>query len=103
MTFGRPTAGVDFFFITGADALAGLRTWRAHEEVLDAAHLVGVSRPGHELADPRLGSSVTLVEVTALDISSTDCRRRVASGRGLDYLVPSAVGDYIDRYGLYRP
>lgn len=94
---------VDFYFITGSDALAGILGWRDHGSILESAHLVGVTRPGHELVDPGLPTgALTLMEVTALAISSTECRRRAASGLTLDYLVPETVAQYIAKFGLYR-
>jgi len=96
--------GADFFFITGADALRGILAWRDAEEVLRRASLVGVTRPGHVLADPGIGEhAVTLIDVPALAISSTDIRGRTARGAPIDYLVPAAVADYIERHHLYRP
>lgn len=93
----------EIFFITGADALANVLSWRDHDEVLRLAHLVGVTRPGHVLADPGLpAGAVTLVEVTALAISSSECRARSRAGRTIDYLVPEAVAEYIAKTDLYR-
>jgi len=93
----------ELFFITGADAMASILSWRDHERIADLAHLVGVTRPGHHLADPGLPSgTVTLVEVSALAISSTECRGRAAAGLTLDYLVPVPVEQYIAKNGLYR-
>lgn len=93
----------EFFFITGADALARILTWRDPHEVLDQAHLVGVTRPGHTLEDPGLPpGTVTLVEVPALAISSSDCRSRVARGEPITYLVPEGVERYAAKRGLYR-
>jgi len=67
------------------------------------AHFVGVTRPGHVLADPGLPSGeVSLVEVPALAISSTEVRDRVASGRPIDYLVPEGVARYVSKRKLYR-
>jgi nicotinate-nucleotide adenylyltransferase len=67
------------------------------------AHFVGVTRPGHVLKDPGLPEgSVTLVEVPALAISSTDCRTRVSAGEPIRYMVPDAVLEYIDKRSLYR-
>ena len=95
--------GVDLYFITGADALASVLSWQDPEQVLRLAHLVGVTRPGHELADPGLpAGSVSLVEVTALAISSSECRQRCRDGRTIDYLVPEPVAQYIEKAGLYR-
>ncbi|MEV0650897.1 nicotinate-nucleotide adenylyltransferase [Phytomonospora sp. NPDC050363] len=93
----------ELFFITGADALAGLSTWKDADELLHLARFVGVSRPGYDLFDIRLPpGSVELVEIPLMDISSTDCRRRVAQGRPLWGLVPDDVVRYIAQRGLYR-
>lgn len=93
----------DLFFITGADALAQILTWRDAEELFGMAHFVGVTRPGHPLADPGLPQGgVSLVEVPALAISSTDCRERVARGEPVWYLVPDGVVRYINKRALYR-
>ncbi|MEO8107592.1 MAG: nicotinate-nucleotide adenylyltransferase [Actinomycetes bacterium] len=93
----------EFFFITGADALAQLLTWRDVEALFALAHFVGVTRPGHTLADPGLPSGeVSLIEIPALAISSTDIRERVGSGRPIDYLVPEGVARYVGKRGLYR-
>ncbi|HUV48899.1 MAG: nicotinate-nucleotide adenylyltransferase [Actinomycetes bacterium] len=97
------TDSEEFFFITGADALAQLLTWRDVEALFALAHFVGVTRPGHTLADPGLPTGeVSLVEVPALAISSTDIRERVGSGRPIDYLVPEGVARYVGKRGLYR-
>lgn len=93
----------ELFFITGADALAQILTWRQPDDVLALAHLVGVTRPGHVLADPGLpAGAVTLVEVPALAISSSDCRARVARGEPIRYLVPDGVESLVAKRGLYR-
>jgi nicotinate-nucleotide adenylyltransferase len=96
-------AAAQFWFITGADALGAILSWRDPEQLFELAHLVGCTRPGHALADPGLpGASVSLVEIPALAISSTDCRERVAKGRPIRYLVPDGVVQYIAKRGLYR-
>ncbi|MFF5155795.1 nicotinate-nucleotide adenylyltransferase [Streptomyces sp. NPDC000348] len=93
----------DLFFITGADALAQILTWRDTEELFSLAHFIGVTRPGHHLTDAGLPEGgVSLVEVPALAISSTDCRARVAKGEPVWYLVPDGVVRYIDKRELYR-
>lgn len=93
----------DLFFITGADALAQLLTWRDSEELFSLAHFIGVTRPGHQLTDAGLPEGgVSLVEVPALAISSTDCRARVVKGDPIWYMVPDGVVRYIDKRELYR-
>jgi nicotinate-nucleotide adenylyltransferase len=91
------------FFITGADALAQILSWRHVDQVFKYAHFVGVTRPGYELGDDHLPAGVaSLVEVPAMAISSTDCRERVAKGRPVWYLVPDGVVQYISKRSLYR-
>jgi nicotinate-nucleotide adenylyltransferase len=93
----------ELFFITGADALSQILSWRDSERCFSLAHFVGVTRPGFVLADAHLPEGVvSLVEVPALSISSTDCRDRVARGMPVWYLVPDGVVQYIEKRGLYR-
>lgn len=97
---GDPAA--DWFFITGADALAAIMSWKDVDELFGLAHFIGVTRPGYNLHDLQLpDGSVTLIEVPALAISSTDCRVRVRSGAPVWYLVPDGVVQYIGKHHLY--
>ncbi len=97
----RPDA--ELFFITGADAIAQILSWRDHDELWDLAHFVAVSRPGHVLNTDGLPSDdVSQLEIPALVISSTDCRDRVQRGHPVWYLVPDGVVQYIAKHHLYR-
>jgi nicotinate-nucleotide adenylyltransferase len=97
----RPDA--ELFFITGADALAQILSWRDHDELWDLAHFVAVSRPGHVLSTAGLPTDdVSQLEIPALAISSTDCRDRVEHGNPVWYLVPDGVVQYIAKHHLYR-
>ena len=97
------TPETEFFFITGADALTRILTWKDAEELLSLANFVGCTRPGHHLKDPGLpNGKVSLMEVPALAISSTDCRERVRAGAPIWYLVPDGVVQYISKRHLYR-
>jgi len=99
-------AAEEMYFITGADALSQILTWRGVEELFDLAHFVGVSRPGVPLEEKDIShlpaDKVTLLEVPALAISSTDCRVRTAAGLPIWYLVPDGIVQYITKRGLYR-
>ncbi|WP_272947960.1 nicotinate-nucleotide adenylyltransferase [Serinicoccus sediminis] len=93
----------ELFFITGADALAQILSWKGVSQLWDLAHFVGVTRPGHVLTDAGLPEDkVTLLEVPAMAISSTGCRERTAQGEPVWYLVPDGVVQYIGKYDLYR-
>jgi nicotinate-nucleotide adenylyltransferase len=93
----------ELFFITGADALEQILSWKDIDELFELARFVGVTRPGYDLSDAHLPpDAVRLVEVPAMTISSSDCRQRVATGRPVWYLVPDGVVQYIAKHRLYR-
>lgn len=95
--------GAELFFITGADAVQQILSWRNHQQLWDLAHFVAVSRPGHVLSTEGLPSdNVSQLEIPALSISSTDCRARVRRGHPVWYLVPDGVVQYIAKHHLYR-
>ncbi|SHM61712.1 nicotinate-nucleotide adenylyltransferase [Caldanaerovirga acetigignens] len=106
--YGKDTS---LFFISGADAVLDILTWKNIKEVLDICTFIAATRPGYpinKLKDKleeikRLyGKDVYLLEVTAIAISSTDIRRKVKEGRSIKYLVPEGVEKYILKNGLYR-
>jgi nicotinate-nucleotide adenylyltransferase len=95
-------AGTELYFITGADALARILSWKDAAALFELARFVGVTRPGFELTDAHLpADTVRLVEVPAMAISSTDCRARVGAGKPVWYLVPDGVVQFIAKRRLY--
>jgi nicotinate-nucleotide adenylyltransferase len=93
----------ELFFITGADALDKILSWKDIDRMFELARFIGVTRPGFDLSDEHLpADTVSLVEVPAMAISSTDCRARVAAGKPVWYLVPDGVVQYIGKRNLYR-
>jgi nicotinate-nucleotide adenylyltransferase len=95
--------GPEFFFITGADALSRMMSWQDSATLFRLARFIGCTRPGHRLTGQGLPMDrVSLVEIPALAISSTECRQRVAAGEPIWYLVPDGVVQYIAKRGLYR-
>ncbi|MER5703959.1 nicotinate-nucleotide adenylyltransferase [Micromonospora sp. NPDC002296] len=93
---------VQLYFITGADALDRILSWKDLGEIFELAHFIGVTRPGFELSAKHLpADTVSLVQVPAMAISSTDCRDRVARGEPVWYLVPDGVVQYIAKRRLY--
>jgi nicotinate-nucleotide adenylyltransferase len=102
--YGRET---DLFFVTGADAVREIFQWKDPQEILELAHVIAATRPGYDIARfeaeaPTSHPNISVMDVPALAISSTDIRRRVQEGSSVRYLVPEAVQTYIEKWELYR-
>jgi nicotinate-nucleotide adenylyltransferase len=97
----------DLFFVTGADAVLEIFQWKDPQELFDLAHFIAATRPGFDIASfeahaPTSNPAITVMNIPALAISSTDVRSRVGAGRPIRYLVPEGVKSYIEKVGLYR-
>lgn len=101
----------ELFFITGADAILEIFTWKDYEKLLSLCTFIAVSRPGYsldrfrealDLTCPELKHRVHLLEIPALAVSSTFIRERVTLGKTIKYLTPEPVEQYIKKHGLYR-
>lgn len=93
---------VELFFITGADAVAEILSWKDPDAVLNEAHFVAATRPGYDIKNMEpLLEKVSVMHIPALAISSSDIRARVASGRPVRYLMPREVAQFIATRGLY--
>jgi nicotinate-nucleotide adenylyltransferase len=104
---GDQAPDAELFFVTGADAMLEIFGWKDPEEVLSLAHFIAATRPGYDItrfeaAAPTRHPNVSVMNIPALAISSTDIRRRVHEGRPIRYLVPEGVKNYIEKAGLYR-
>lgn len=109
--FREMLPGTDLFFITGADAILEILTWKNMSGILQDCSLIAATRPGYELENlndtleglsNRFTEKIHPMEVPALAISSTDIRRRVAHGETIKYLLPEAVEQYILKNKLYK-
>lgn len=99
--------GAELFFITGADAVLELLTWHRPDEVVRSCRFIAVTRPGYALEELRRVlpaaylERIELLAVPAVEISSTDLRRRLREGRTVRYLLPDTVEAYLRKHGLY--
>jgi nicotinate-nucleotide adenylyltransferase len=80
--------------------------WKDTDEVLSLAHFIAATRPGYDLTrfealTRTRHPNVSLMNIPALAISSTDLRERVHGGRPIRYLVPEGVKSYIEKAALY--
>ncbi len=99
----------ELFFLIGADSLAELPTWREPLQILQLATVAVVNRarsvPALATVAATLGAAarerIVVVEMPAVDLSSTDIRRRVRDGRSIRYMVPRAVEEYVRQHRLY--
>ncbi len=96
----------DLFFVTGADAILEMFQWKEPEELFELAHFIAATRPGYDIAGFEVPAhakdAVSVMNIPALAISSTDIRSRVQAGGPIRYLVPEGVKSYIEKAGLYR-
>jgi nicotinate-nucleotide adenylyltransferase len=97
----------DLFFVTGADAIVEILQWKESGELFELAHFIAATRPGYDLTGldasaPTDRSEISVMNIPALAISSTDIRRRIAAGHPIRYLVPEGVKSYIEKEQLYR-
>lgn len=104
--------GLTLYFITGADAILDITTWKDYNELLQTCSFIAASRPGYSFsklkvvlgpAFPEVIKRVHLLEIPAMAISSTFIRKRVAAGKTIKYLTPEAVEQYIYKNELYKP
>lgn len=103
--------GAEIYFITGADAVLEILSWKDVKQLLTICKFIAATRPGYKLdglwevleqLPPDLRQNIFCIEVPALAISSTDIRQRVREGKPIKYLIPEPVEDYIIENGLYR-
>lgn len=107
---GEEMGSNNIFFITGADAILEISTWKDYRQLLDLCTFIAVSRPGYSLSKlwktlesecPKSIKNIHLLEIPALSISSTFIRERVALGKTIKYLTPEPVEQYIVKHKLY--
>ena len=97
---------VEFFFITGIDAVLQMTSWKEPSEIAKIAHIVAASRPGYNISQleslpENIREAVIPLEIPLLAISSTEIRRRVAAGQSIRYFLPWIVEHYIYKKNLY--
>jgi len=104
--FGSDT---ELFFIIGADSMADLPKWHKAKELVSKVHFIATTRPGTEVDLEGLknyfgdsAKNIYQVATAGLEISSTDIRERVRTGKSIKYLVPEVVEEYILKENLYK-
>ncbi len=98
------------FFITGADVILDLHTWKDYERVFTLCEFIAAVRPGYEeekfqnrigFLKGEYGAAINLVKSPLIEISSTAIRERIACGKSIKYMVPEAVERYVGENRLY--
>lgn len=99
----------EWFFVTGADEVSNLLSWKEPDRLLEEVVMVAATRPGYDLskldhleAGLRNFDRIFPVECTRVDISATGIRRRMLQGKSVRYLVPEAVREIIIERRLYE-
>jgi nicotinate-nucleotide adenylyltransferase len=91
------------YFLTGSDMLEEIHTWREPEEIYKLAKIVIATRPGFDKFDPknRFAKKSLVVEISGVEISSSQIREKVKKRQSIKYLVPPRVEEYIKKKKLY--
>lgn len=101
--------GDDFYFIMGEDSLISIEQWMAYERFLSEIKVLAMKRHGGEASflmekvtelNSR-GYEVHALDAPAFEISSSEIRKRIVSGKSIRYMVPDQVWSYIQETGLY--
>ncbi|HGE69287.1 TPA: nicotinate-nucleotide adenylyltransferase [Candidatus Poribacteria bacterium] len=95
---------VEIYWIVGADAILEMPSWKNIDKLLEICSFIGINRPGYDIsyANEKILKKIHIVDVTNVDISSSDIRQRIRQGKSIKYLVPSSVESYIYENGLYK-
>ncbi|WP_294156757.1 nicotinate-nucleotide adenylyltransferase [uncultured Clostridium sp.] len=101
----------EIFFITGADCILSIDKWKEVSKIFSLCTFVVFSRGGFddeslrkkkEEVEKKYDCNIIILELKQLEISSTDIRERVKSGRRIDFLVPERVNKFIIENNLYK-
>ncbi len=94
----------EIYFLTGSDVLNEITTWKDPEEIYKLAKIVIGVRPEFDKFDPEnhFAKKSIIVNITGIDISSTQIREKVKRGETIKYLVPPKVEEYIKSRNLYK-
>lgn len=99
----------EWFFITGADEVSNLLSWREPDQLLEQVVMVAATRPGYDLskldhleAGLRNFDRIFPVECTRVDVSATGIRRRMLQRKSVRYLVPERVYEFMTERRLYE-
>lgn len=105
------SSGWEFWLIIGMDSLLEIRTWRNANDITKLCKLAVYPRPGYsldehsqevELLCRELGIEMAFVQGPSVEISSTEVRKRIRTGKSIRYLVPDSVESYIQEHSLYK-
>ena len=99
----RAEPTTDIYVIVGADAIRTISTWHQSQALINDVHFIVMARAGHGIsADEIPVKHSVVIEMPQVEISSSDIRERVGSGRSIKYLVPDNVASYIAKHHLYN-
>ncbi len=94
----------DIYFLLGSDSLLEFHTWKNPEDILNECHILVALRPEFQpsLISSKILSQIQFANISQIDISSSQIRRRVRMGQTIRYMVPDIVFSYIEENNLYR-
>lgn len=100
-----------WYFLVGVDSLMTLRQWKNIDIILDNCTLAVFSRTGYNIDDvlkmkrdleQEYNKEIILLEMSLLDVSSTEIKKKISEDKMVNYLLPKGVNEVINKYNLYR-
>lgn len=104
-------ANVEIYFVMGADSIFNLYQWKDFERLINMCQFIGVTRPNYDKSNMenlvrelnvKYNAKIHFMEITALDIASSDLRKKIENGMSIRYLLPDKVEKYIKEFNLYK-
>lgn len=100
----------ELFFIMGTDSFLDIEKWYMSEELLNEFNFIVGGRPGYKTKDvnaliKKLSKKTKIIKLKnrLIDVSSTDIKERIGTGKNINFLVPKPVEEYINAFNVYKP
>ncbi|MDD3570738.1 MAG: nicotinate-nucleotide adenylyltransferase [Lachnospiraceae bacterium] len=102
---------VEFKFVTGADAIHYIKTWKDYKHLLRICSFIAVTRPGYnknalaneiQQMEDDFKCDIEFIEIPPVDVSSSEIRKNISNGLSINGMVPHKVEEYILKNGLYK-
>lgn len=109
--FNEEHKETEWYFITGADCLMQLDSWKNINEVLSLCNFVVFKRSGYSMKEmleqknrieKKFNKKIIFLDIPVIDISSTTIRDKIKNRENISYLVPERARYIVNKMNLYK-